>query len=277
MAWPLRIVTRLRAFLYNLVISRGSKNNQNMEGSVVNLEIQSWSSWEAAEPGFLCSTYSRGELTRERLEKPDLGSIPAMQRRRLSPLARAVFHVLERCGCQAAETPVIFSSEMGEIERTQDILEAIANSKPVSPAAFSLSVHNAIAGLWSLVHGVRLPLLALAPPARSPVPALLEAAGQLHEGLAATVQVVYYEGRYPDFYAPFLNGPGGPVAIGLRLALPSGSGHPQLQLAPAPGESERPDPTENFSCLANLLHRRAGPEPGHIVEPQCSWQIGIRP
>ena len=120
------------------------------------------------------------------------------------------------------QEPVIFCSLMGEIQRTQRILTAIASDQPVSPAAFSLSVHNAISGLWSLVHDIKAPMISISPGNDSAVAGLLEAAGILRERKYSAVNIVHYEEDYPAFYTPFLKRPqwASPCALALRVVAP---------------------------------------------------------
>mgnify|MGYP003121641211 CR=1 FL=1 len=198
-----------------------------------------------------------------------------MQRRRLSPLARVVFYTLYQCEPQSGG-PVVFSSTMGEIQRTQGILEAIADGDPVSPAAFSLSVHNAVVGLWSLVNGVTSPMISLAPVEGSPVPALLEAAGMLAEGWES-VLVVFCEEAYPEFYRPFLNSPTGPTSLALQLvpshALAPGEGLRLTLQRIGPGGKDGMA-VNGSQALQQVLLGGGGPLV-LVEEPAAAWQLSI--
>jgi hypothetical protein len=145
----------------------------------------------------------------------EVGFLPAMQRRRLGPLAKAVFHTVHQCLAQGEQIPVVFSSVHGESQRTFQILEDLAAGAPVSPAAFSLSVHNAIAGQLSIAFANRAPMLALAPGQLGVVPALIEACGWLAQWPA--VVVALYEEPLPEFYRPFTDSPAESISIALRL------------------------------------------------------------
>lgn len=197
-----------------------------------------------------------------------------MQRRRLGTLARTVFHVLARCADAGAQEPVVFSSYMGEIERTQGILNAMAANEPVSPASFSLSVHNAIGGQWSVIQGVKAPMVALAPPANSPIPALLEAAGMLLEGEYAAINVVYYEESYPQFYSPFLQGPADATALALRLVAANDDhreGLFRFSVQQMPALGSPPGLRANYAALVDLLMGRH--DTTQVVEEQCNWKL----
>ncbi len=97
--------------------------------------------------------------------QPDVSFLPAMQRRRLSPLARMAFHVAWPLAEGRPPLPLIFASRHGETPRTFAILGDLARGEPLSPTQFSLSVHNAIIGLWSIQRGDTSEMTALAPKA----------------------------------------------------------------------------------------------------------------
>ncbi len=242
----------------------------------MKITVDSWCSWEIAEnQPALCTHYYSGKLSKIRVDKPDLGSVPALQRRRLGSLARVVFHVLDQCARTGANEPVIFSSCMGEIQRTYGILQSMAAQEPVSPGAFSLSVHNAIAGQWSLIRGIEAPMLALSSPSNSPVPALLEAAGILKEGNYPSLNVVFYDERLPVFFSPFLEGPAAPIALAMHLVQENAAGagsamHLRLRRRAAGGKSLPANtPARLFDLLSGKLTQLA------VEEPQCSWQLEV--
>ena len=252
-----------------------AKNDRSMLDKRLNIAVERWCAWEPlAGARAICSHYNGGVQANERVEKPDLTTVSAMQRRRLGTLARIVFHVLARCTGAGAQEPVVFSSFMGEIERTQGILGAIAANQPISPAAFSLSVHNAIGGQWSLAHGITAPMIALAPPANSPVSALLEAEGMLFEGEYPAINVVYYEEPYPEFYTPFLQGPADPVALALRLVPSSDAeckGLIRISIERLPSQGCAPDLRSNLAALADLLAAKRSSV--LVQEEHCSWLL----
>ena len=93
---------------------------------------------------------------------PDVSFLPAMQRRRLSRLARMAFSVGWPLAEGLQDLPLVFISRHGETPRTLDILSDLANEQPLSPTQFSLSVHNAVIGLWSILRGETSEMTALA-------------------------------------------------------------------------------------------------------------------
>ena len=197
-----------------------------------------------------------------------------MQRRRLGPLARVVFQVLGDCADSSAQEPVVFSSMMGEINRTQDILQNIASEQPVSPTAFSLAVHNSIGGLWSLVHKIHAPMNAISSSYGSPVAGLIEATGILCESPCSAVNLVFYEENFPDFYSPFFSGPRAPSALAIRLVPPQNASKECAQITLAPANSQA-DSTAIANPLALLPLLVRSSSEITLPDHQSTWQLKI--
>ena len=152
--------------------------------------------------------------------------VPKMLRRRLTPLARAVFNVADQCIESGKTLPVVFSSAHGEICKSLAMLKTIQAGHELSPTAFSLSVHNAIAGLFSIAYRNSQEITVIAPGQEGIAPAFIEALGMLQEGVDE-VLIILYDEPIADFYpiAPFnLNSPY-PCVLALRIAL-TGDGLP---------------------------------------------------
>ncbi|POZ50054.1 beta-ketoacyl synthase chain length factor [Methylovulum psychrotolerans] len=137
-------------------------------------------------------------------QKNLLSVIPNHLKRRLSPLAKTVFCALSQCAGTKSQSPVVFSSTHGELGRSLEMIKLIEAGEEISPTAFSLSVHNAIAGLFSIVYGNTCEITVLASGEDGVGSGFLEALGLLQEG-AAEVLLVFYDEPLPDFYpaAPF--------------------------------------------------------------------------
>jgi len=245
-----------------------------MKETRLKLAIGNWSAWQPGNgQSSICRGSRFGQTYSHECDSPDVGMVPALQRRRLSSLARVAFHLLGQCTDPQAQEPVVLSSVMGEINRTQHILEAIAADEPVSPASFSLSVHNAIGGLWSVINKIQAPVLALAPPDYSPVPALLEASGLLAEGGYPAVNVLYCEEKYPDFYLPFLDSPSFPVALAVRLVPnfdPSGVATKVIELSRVDGPAE----SSSWKLLEDLAKLLAGDRNVLVLPgPSGTWRL----
>lgn len=183
---------------------------------------------------------------------PDVSFLPAMQRRRLSPLARMAFAV----GWPLAEgyetLPLVYVSRHGETPRTFSILSELAQGQPLSPTQFSLSVHNAVIGLWSILRGQTCEMTALAAAADGFEHGIVEAAGMLAEGAPAVLLIVAEE-LPATAYTPWITDV--PFSYALGLLLTPGE---QWRLALMTGsEAEPTDRPHALSWLQALLQDRA--------------------
>lgn len=127
-----------------------------------------------------------------------------MQRRRLSPMARAVFECAWPVAAGQPSMPLVFASRHGETTRSFGLLQALAAGEPLSPTAFGLSVHNAIAGQWSIIRRETDESVALSAEEDGLELAFLEAGLLLAEG-HDNVLVVLAEERPPAPYSPWID------------------------------------------------------------------------
>lgn len=135
---------------------------------------------------------------------PRLEFLPPMQRRRLSPMARAVFECAWPVAAGQPPMPLVFASRHGETTRSFGLLQALAAGEPLSPTAFGLSVHNAIAGQWSIIRRETDESVALSAEEDGLELAFLEAGLLLAEG-HDNVLVVLAEERPPAPYSPWID------------------------------------------------------------------------
>ena len=175
--------------------------------------VRDWSAWA---PGLSCADDRLIDSANLCVPK----RVPKLLARRLSPLAKAVFNVAEPCLQDGKELPVVFSSAHGEICKSLVMLQTIQAGQELSPTAFSLSVHNAIAGLFSIAFNNSQEITVIAPCQEGIAPAFVEALGLLHEG-EEEVLLIFYDEPIADFYpiAPFRLTNPDPCVLGLRIAL----------------------------------------------------------
>ncbi len=105
----------------------------------MRFSIDNWFYWE----NDYCDINSRSTT-----KNYDLSNIPVIQRRRLPEVAKRMNAFTKRLSEQ--KIPIIYATHNGEISQTLSIIRTFKDD--VSPAKFSLSVHNAIAGLLSIIH-----------------------------------------------------------------------------------------------------------------------------
>ncbi len=119
----------------------------------------------------------------------------------------------------------IFCSRHGDFDRTLRILNSLVAQDPVSPADFSLSVHNALAGLLSIAWGNTAGHTAIAAGADSFAYGLLEGVACLNDASGDRVMVVYCDDLVPLPYDEIEDGAETCVAVALLLAQPRYDGH----------------------------------------------------
>lgn len=138
------------------------------------------------------------------------GIFPSPLPRRMSKLSQAVLYCVAqlaaRQGNGILQLPLVYASRHGELDRTHALFEEWSTYGEMSPAGFSLAVHNATASLLGLAcnnHNFSTTLAA----AENTIPmSVMEAAlvsreygtpcllayGDCHPELMATAQIVQY-------------------------------------------------------------------------------------
>jgi len=219
---------------------------------VIQFDIDQWQAWA---PGLTCA-HDWAQWAQDPCDlpssdaQPDVSFLPAMQRRRLSRLARMVFTVATPLAAGQPEMPLVYASRHGETARTFAILKDLASGEPLSPTQFSLSVHNAIIGLWSIQQKDTSEMTALAAEGDGLEHAVLEASFLLSEG-APAVLVVVAEDQTPDIYSPWTSDVSFPYAVALLLK-PGRTWQLSLRTADADTPStKRPHAIELIGALLN--------------------------
>jgi hypothetical protein len=156
----------------------------------------------------------------QRGDPPDAGFVPALQRRRCDPLARAMLYVAKQC-CppeHIATVPTVFASRHGPFATTALMLRDIAESRPVSPTRFSHSVHNTQAGLFSIWAGNRAPSVSVSARQETFVQGYIEALCMLHRSGAGRVLFVVGDESIPEEFEALHDECAGGYAVALLLA-----------------------------------------------------------
>ncbi len=167
-------------------------------------------------------------------DPPDVSFIPALQRRRCDPLARAMLYVANQCAApeQLAVIPTVFASRHGPLGTTVVMLRDMAESRPVSPTRFSHSVHNTQAGLFSIWAGNRAPSVSVSARQESFVQGYVEALCLLHRSDAGRVLFVMGDDSIPDEFEALHDECAGGYAVALLLARDGGDGALRLEREP---------------------------------------------
>lgn len=204
---------------------------------MIEFTVADWAAWA---PGLTGAddwrAWARQPYLPQGDDTPQLTEVPAMQRRRIERLGRMAMQAAYWCQpVQTGATPLVFASRHGDPTRSLELLDAMTRGEAMSPAGFSLSVHNAIAALYSIVRGERGNYVALAAGAATAEAALVEAAGLLADG-APEALVVVYDAPLPGVYRPYADEPDPYYAWCWRIA---GEGEgPRIALANAAAERD---------------------------------------
>jgi hypothetical protein len=156
-------------------------------------------------------------------------TIPAQMRRRLPPFAREV----ARCALPILRADpasvVVFASPHGDLVSAATLLSDLARKELLSPALFSLSVHNAPAGVLSLCVTERGDHTAIAGDAATLPAALIECYARLAESGSDALTLVYADQKFPEVYAHLEEDAPG-VVLALRLRRASGAAAAQAMI-----------------------------------------------
>jgi hypothetical protein len=200
--------------------------------------------------------------------EPDVAFVDRLQRRRLSPLARGFFHCARRVA-PAGQARVVFASRHGEAERTLAVLQDLAQEVEVSPTQFSMSVHNSVPGLWSILTGNRASAGAVAAGAETFAWGLADALALYRADPSGPVLYGYADDRLPDPWAD-------PVPRGFLHALALLVGEPaarRLGMGREPGpDAPEPAVPQSVHCLRALRGGDATTWAG--PGGRWRWQIG---
>ena len=190
------------------------------------LGIEDWAFWspEGDTPAEWRAHWQRAGAAPAAAPIPD-DAIPAGQRRRMSSLSKLAVQAALRTTRGGAQPDfMVFCSQHGELVRTRDLLRAIVAGEELSPAAFSQSVHNTGAGLYSIAAQSRAPASSVASGPGTFAYGWLEAEGYLVENSAQRALLVCCEDPLPEEYRPFSKQVQCTYAVGLLLKLASGGG-----------------------------------------------------
>lgn len=148
-----------------------------------------------------------------------LDCIPAMQRRRLSPLAKLALNSAIGALESNKADYIVWVSKYGDEAKTLNILQDVLNDQTPSPTQFSTSVHNAISGLYSILCQDDTPSTSLS---CSWTEGLIEAYALLKSmPEIKRVLVVAYDEPLPNIYAEAINFPAYAMAAVVTLEQPN--------------------------------------------------------
>ena len=189
-------------------------------------------------------------------DQPALKQIPPMARRRMSRLGRVAVQAVLGCRSDESELPMVFASRYGDVVRSLGLLEDFVRDGTMSPNGFSLSVHNAIAAMYSIALEDRSNVICVAGGRASAAAGLIETAGLLCDS-TPEVLLVCYDEALPVDYACYRDEPPCIWAWAWRVALPA-KGEGRLSLRSSAAVTGAEESTSLPASLDVFRHFLAG-------------------
>lgn len=144
------------------------------------------------------------ERSFSKAELPKLADLTPMQRRRLSPFAKlAMYCALEVTKNEVKSLTSVFSTRHGDLHKTSIMLHDLALGEDISPTAFSLSVHNAVAGLFTIFTQNTEASTTVSAGKDTFMMALVEAYIRLNTGKHEQVLLVHTDQSLPSPYSQY--------------------------------------------------------------------------
>ena len=237
----------------------------------MNLNIEHWSALIVAPPSTASETLpdsaslidqlsanfgacSNVSFLHDQSDIPATETVPKMQRRRLSALAKMVFSQIDSLS-NATETDTVFSTRHGDLPKTVELIRGVAEKEDLSPTAFALSVHNAIAGQYGILLKNRQPSTVVSAGKDTFHQALIEAYARLMSGQDDSIALIHADMPLPECYSEFQDEVQIPHCVVLVLNRSQGPGSfvvkQQTAPKPKPGTRQFPQAVEVCQFLAS--------------------------
>jgi hypothetical protein len=183
--------------------------------------VRRWSAWAPGlEDAPAWQDWARAPAPLSPEGHPEASFLPAMLRRRCTPLTRLV--LTAAFGALAEEerphVRTVFASRHGSINESIELIEGVARGLPLSPAKFSHTVHNAQAGLFSIATGNRRASSSLAAQQDTFGQAWLEALAHLQREPARPLLLAIGDVPLAPTFAPLVKEPVCSYAVAWLLA-----------------------------------------------------------
>lgn len=172
--------------------------------NAISATLERWSAWApGVDNAERWQQWADGKLDVGDEVKPDVSFLPAMFRRRLSPLSKMALLVAHQCRGEDGPVPTVFCSRHGELNRTIGLLQDIAAGELISPTGFSMAVHNTGSGLYSIANKDTSISTAIAGGIDSFQSAFIDCAAALATGKHEKVMLVMADQPLPSPLQPF--------------------------------------------------------------------------
>jgi hypothetical protein len=196
-------------------------------------------------------------------------ALPTLLRRRVSPIGQEVFRAAYAID-ELRKARFVFCSRYGELDRTLRILQSICETEPISPADFSLSVHNALAGLLSIAAKNTASHTAIAAGGDSFACGLLEAVTLLNDGSDTPVLMAYFDDALPPPYDELAEVSQSGIALVMLLEPPAGDAR-DMAILLQPRDHAAELPSASGQCLDFIEFVLSGEHDRRSVGERIEW------
>lgn len=227
---------------------------------LASFTLRRWAAWAPHRPhAETWRAWANGAADADERHTPAVAAMAPMLRRRLAPFGRMALECAYGLGPNEGQS-IVFASRHGELGRCLGLLEELQASGGVSPQGFSVAVHNAVAGLYTIDRKLPAPVSAVAAGLDSYAAGLIEASALLAEG-APEVWLLVCEDALPPAFSGFADHPRETdTAYAYALALGPGQAW-QLSRGPA-DTSVQTDELPALQALRALLREETCVLPG---------------
>ncbi|MEP7073205.1 MAG: beta-ketoacyl synthase chain length factor [Nitrosospira sp.] len=147
-------------------------------------------------------TWAQTPFIIEKGSEPSIKKMPSMLRRRAGHLGKMALEVAYQCLNEQTDVPTVFCSRHGDVARAIDLLTELVQGNALSPTSFSMAVHNASVGLFSIARKDSTNHIALAGGRSTVEHGVIEACALLADG-APMVLLVACDFPLPSAFTTF--------------------------------------------------------------------------
>ncbi|WP_448549436.1 beta-ketoacyl synthase chain length factor [Thalassotalea fusca] len=211
----------------------------------------------------------------DKSSEPKLEWLKPMQRRRLSTFAKlGLFCAQSTMGESNSKVDTVFSSRHGDLHKTSELLADLASDESLSPTTFSLSVHNAVAGLHSIFTSNTAPNTAISAGKETFLMAMLDAYCKLKSGMSEQILLVHIDRVLPTPYEVYADETQIDHAVSCLLTLPSDQ-QPAVNFSSCPivANTQGEDSLPLSLAFADWFQSESGNKQLALNGAQCSWQV----
>lgn len=180
--------------------------------------LSRWSAWAPAMADVdRWYAWARGEIPLvDSEEVAPVKAMPPLLRRRAHQVGRAALETLYAPELAYADQPIVFCSRHIELARSVVLLQELAAEGKVSPQEFSMTVHNAISGLFLIAKKSQTPIVSLASENQLALSGMFEALSLIVNG-APSVILVFCDAPLPALFRAFVENEPACFAFALEM------------------------------------------------------------